>query len=111
MADKKEVKKNAAKVINGILAKSYADAWKAKEEGRPVGWSTSVFPQELVEVFGLDVLYPENQAAGVAAKKESLSLCEAAESAGYSIDLCAYARTNFGLLEKGGSKKLKYAKT
>lgn len=66
-------------MINGILAKSYADAWKAKEEGRPVGWSTSVFPQELVEVFGLDVLYPENQAAGVAAKKESLSLCEAAE--------------------------------
>ncbi|NFD31118.1 2-hydroxyacyl-CoA dehydratase [Clostridium botulinum] len=110
MADKKEVKKNAAKVINGILAKSYADAWKAKEEGRPVGWSTSVFPQELVEAFGLDVLYPENQAAGVAAKKESLSLCEAAESAGYSIDLCAYARTNFGLLEKGGSENLNMPK-
>lgn len=105
MADKK-----AAEVINGILAKSYADAWKAKEEGKPVGWATSVFPQELVEAFGLDVLYPENQAAGVAAKKESLSLCEAAESIGYSIDLCAYARTNFGLLEKGGSENLNMPK-
>ncbi|GAA0733301.1 (R)-2-hydroxyisocaproyl-CoA dehydratase subunit HadB [Clostridium oceanicum] len=110
MADKKDEKKRAAKVINGILAKSYKDAWKAKEEGRPVGWATSVFPQELIEAFGLDVLYPENQAAGVAAKKESLSLCEAAESVGYSIDLCAYARTNFGLLEKGGSENLNMPK-
>ncbi|MBM7871502.1 benzoyl-CoA reductase/2-hydroxyglutaryl-CoA dehydratase subunit BcrC/BadD/HgdB [Clostridium pascui] len=110
MADKKDEKKRAAEVINGILAKSYADAWKAREEGKPVGWATSVFPQELVEAFGLDVLYPENQAAGVAAKKESLSLCEAAESIGYSIDLCAYARTNFGLLEKGGSENLNMPK-
>ncbi|KGK81951.1 (R)-2-hydroxyisocaproyl-CoA dehydratase subunit HadB [Clostridium sp. HMP27] len=110
MADNKDEKKRAAEVINGILAKSYADAWKAKEDGKPVGWATSVFPQELVEAFGLDVLYPENQAAGVAAKKESLSLCEAAESIGYSMDLCAYARTNFGLLEKGGSENLNMPK-
>lgn len=103
-------KKNAAAVINEILAKSYSDAWKAKEAGRPVGWATSVFPQELAEAFGLDLLYPENQAAGVAAKKESLSLCEAAENIGYSIDLCAYARTNFGLLEKGGSENLNMPK-
>lgn len=112
MADKKDAveKKSAAKLINGILAKSYADAWKSKEEGRPVGWATSVFPQELAEAFDLDLLYPENQAAGVAAKKESLSLCEAAESKGYSIDICAYARTNFGLLEKGGSENLNMPK-
>lgn len=112
MSDTKslEEKKSAASVINSILAKSYADAWKAKEEGRPVGWATSVFPQELVEIFDLNLLYPENQAAGVAAKKESLSLCEAAEAVGYSIDLCAYARTNFGLLEKGSSENLNMPK-
>jgi benzoyl-CoA reductase/2-hydroxyglutaryl-CoA dehydratase subunit BcrC/BadD/HgdB len=110
MVDKKNEEKKASKVINSILAKSYADAWKAKEEGKPVGWATSVFPQELLEAFELDVLYPENQAAGVAAKKESLSLCEAAENIGYSIDICAYARTNFGLLEKGSSENLNMPK-
>lgn len=31
---------------------------------------------------------------------------ETAEGLGYSIDLCAYARTNFGFLEKGGSENL-----
>ena len=99
-------KKDAKTVINELLAQQYANAFKAKEEGRPVGWSTSVFPQELAEVFDLNLCYPENQAAGVAAKKESLDLCERSEAQGYSIDLCAYARTNFGFLEKGKSDTL-----
>lgn len=99
-------KKDARTVINDLLAQQYANAFKAKEEGRPVGWATSVFPQELAEIFDLNLLYPENHAAGVAAKKESLELCELAEGEGYSNDLCAYARTNFGLLEKGYSDAL-----
>lgn len=102
MADKKD----ARTVINELLAEQYENAFKAKEEGRPVGWATSVFPQELAEIFDLNLLYPENHAAGVAAKKESLELCELAEDQGYSNDLCAYARTNFGLLEKGHSDTL-----
>lgn len=71
--------KNAKKVIAELLDEQYKNAWKAKEEGIPVGWSTSVFPQELVEAFDLPLLYPENHAAGVAAKKESLELCDLAE--------------------------------
>lgn len=98
--------KNAKKVIAELLDEQYKNAWKAKEEGIPVGWSTSVFPQELVEAFDLPLLYPENHAAGVAAKKESLELCDLAEQNGYSMDLCAYARTNFGLLLKGHSDTL-----
>lgn len=42
----------------------------------------------------------------MAAKRESLELCELAEDKGYSNDLCAYARTNFGLLLKGHSDTL-----
>ena len=78
--EKKEEKITAAKFINGLLAKSYKEAWEAKENGIPVGWSTSVFPQEIVEAFGLPLCYPENQAAGLAAKKESLGLEEKAEA-------------------------------
>lgn len=99
-------KKDARTVINDLLAEQYANAFKAKEAGRPVGWATSVFPQELAEIFDLNLLYPENHAAGVAAKRESLELCELAEDKGYSNDLCAYARTNFGVLIKGGSDAL-----
>ena len=101
-----EVKKDAREVINDLLAEQYKNAWDAKKAGRPVGWSTSVFPQELVEIFDLNLLYPENHAAGVAAKRESKELIELAEGEGYSIDLCAYARTNFGVLVKGGSDTL-----
>ncbi len=101
-----EEKKDARKVINDLLAEQYANAFKAKEEGRPVGWATSVFPQELAEIFDLNLCYPENHAAGVAAKRESLELCELSEEEGYSNDLCAYARTNFGLLLKGHSDQL-----
>ncbi|MEG0291865.1 MAG: (R)-2-hydroxyisocaproyl-CoA dehydratase subunit HadB [Anaerovoracaceae bacterium] len=99
-------KKDARVVINDLLAEQYENAFKAKEAGRPVGWATSVFPQELAEIFDLNLLYPENHAAGVAAKRESLELCELAEDKGYSNDLCAYARTNFGVLIKGGSDTL-----
>ena len=36
MADKKD----ARTVINELLAEQYENAFKAKEEGRPVGWAT-----------------------------------------------------------------------
>lgn len=63
---------NAMSMINKLLAQSYKEAWEAKEKGIPVGWSTSVFPQELVTAFDLPLCYPENQAAGLAAKKKHL---------------------------------------
>ena len=99
-------KLSSKQVISDLLAKQYQDAFDAKAKGEPIGWSTSVFPQELPECFGLKICYPENQAAGVAAKKESLKLCNIAEDKGYSNDICAYARTNFGLLENGGCETL-----
>ena len=100
------VKKDAKTAIADLLQAQYDNAFKEKEAGRPVGWSTSVFPQELAEIFDLQLLYPENHAAGVAAKRESLELCELSEGEGYSNDLCAYARTNFGVLLKGHSDAL-----
>lgn len=97
---------NAMKVINELYASTYQRAWDAKEKGIPVGWATSVFPQELTEAFGLPLVFPENQAAGMGAKKETPKHIEAAEAAGYSIDLCAYARTNFGVLINGSTENL-----
>ena len=95
----------AKKVVSELLAKQYENAWEAKKRGEPVGWATSIFPQEIPESFGLCICYPENQAAGMGAKKESMANIEVAESAGYSIDLCAYARNNIGFYLRGGNEE------
>ncbi len=73
----------------------FASARAAKEKGEPVGWSASIFPQEIAETLGLVVLYPENHTAGVAARHQAdpfLQECEG--KLGYSNDLCAYAKLN-----------------
>ena len=65
---------------------------EAKEAGEPVGWSSSKFPCELAESFGLHVGYPENQAAGIAANRDGEVMCQAAEDLGYDNDICGYSR-------------------
>ena len=55
-------------MVNEQTAKAYADAWEAKKNHQPIGWSTAIFPQEICETFGVPILYPENNAASVSAK-------------------------------------------
>lgn len=84
---------NSAKYKLGqIAAKAYSDAQAAKERGEMVGWCSSNFPVEIPETLGLAVVYPENQAAGIAARGGGARLCEISEADGYSNDICAYAR-------------------
>ena len=88
----------AKEVSPGVLALRkvvddvYADAREAKAQGRLVGWSSSKFPCELAEAFGLNVMYPENQAAGIAAQRDGEIMCQAAEELGFDNDICGYAR-------------------
>ena len=70
----------------------YQAAWDAKKAGKPVGWSSSKFPCEICEALDLAVVYPENQAAGIAARHDGQRLCEAAEDMGYDPDICGYTR-------------------
>lgn len=84
---------NSAKFKLGqIAAKAYSDAQEAKDRGEMVGWCSSNFPVEIPETLGLYVCYPENQAAGIAARGAGERLCEISEADGYSNDICAYAR-------------------
>mgnify|MGYP000727280851 CR=1 FL=1 len=83
----------AKKVVSELLAKQYENAWEAKKRGEPVGWATSIFPQEIPESFWLMYLLSGKSGSRYGRqKKESMANIEVAESAGYSIDLCAYAR-------------------
>ena len=81
-----------AKALQDIVTRVYQKAWDDKKAGKPVGWSASKFPCELAEVFDLAVVYPENQAAGIAARHDGERMCQEAEDMGYDNDICGYAR-------------------
>lgn len=72
----------------------------AKERGEMVGWSTSIFPQEIAESLGLNILYPENYSAGIAARKQADPYLQTAEGElGYNNDICSYAKINLAYAE------------
>ncbi len=84
----------------------YENARIAKERGEKVGWSASIFPQEIAETLGLVVLYPENHSAGIAARHQADPFLQECEGPlGYSNDLCAYAKVNlaYATVLKGDS--------
>ena len=84
---------NSAKYKLGKIAgDAYANAIEAKKAGKPVAWVSSNFPVEIPETLGLYTVYPENQAAGIAARVAGERMCNVAEADGYSNDICAYAR-------------------
>lgn len=87
-------------LLREFMGKHYDEIREAKANGEPIGFSTSNFPKEIVETFGLKVMYPENHSAAIAAHKGSLTYCEKAESLGYSMDLCSYARINLGFVDR-----------
>lgn len=91
---------NSAKVLlRNIAAAAYDNAVEAKKRGELVGWCSSNFPVEIPETLGLTVCYPENQAAGIAARGGGERMCSEAESEGYSNDICAYARISLAYMK------------
>ena len=77
---RREIDKNSAKYkLNQIIVNHYKDAYEAKENGEMVGWCASNFPQEIFETLGVKVVYPENQAAAIAARGAGEKMCNIAE--------------------------------
>jgi bcr-type benzoyl-CoA reductase subunit B len=73
-----------------LLAKHAAGAM-------PVAWVTSGSPVELLRAFGIYTVYPENHGAVCGARKVGVEMSAPAERAGFSPDLCSYARIDIGL--------------
>ena len=96
-----EEKKTSKQIMNEMIADSYIQAAKAKQEGKPVCWATGIAPQEFMETLGIAVQYPENFGAAMGAKHHSGRFCDVAEAEGYSIDICSYARNHFGYIADG----------
>lgn len=86
-------------MMQDMLKRHYRDAIEAKKEGRPICWSTSIAPQELLTTMDIVTLYPENHSAAIGARKDAPGFIEHTESMGYSSDLCSYARVNLAYTE------------
>jgi bcr-type benzoyl-CoA reductase subunit B len=77
-----------------LITNYYIEAKTTRE--KPIAWITSGAPVEFLYAMDVLPIYPENYAAMCAANHQSVELIEAAEAAGFSQDICAYARTDFG---------------
>ncbi len=88
--------------LKELISRHYLAGRYARDRG-PVAWVTSGAPIEFLSALGYFLLYPENHAAVCGIRRWGEKQCLVAEEAGYSRDLCSYARTDFGTLLSGKS--------
>jgi benzoyl-CoA reductase/2-hydroxyglutaryl-CoA dehydratase subunit BcrC/BadD/HgdB len=91
--------KTAKELLNYYQAKLEENAREAKANGKLVCWSASVAPPELCVTMDIAMVYPENHAAVIGAKKGALDMLKVADRKGYSLDCCSYGRVNIGYME------------
>ena len=92
---------NAFGKMKELLTGYYVEA--KTTQTKKIAWITSGAPVEFLYAMDVIPIYPENYAAMCAANHQSVELMEAAEAYGFSQDICAYARTDFGAdLTQGG---------
>ena len=92
---------NAFHKMKELLTNYYIEA--KTTQAKKIAWITSGAPVEFLYAMDVIPIYPENYAAMCAANHQAVELIEAAEGAGFSQDICAYARTDFGAdLTQGG---------
>jgi benzoyl-CoA reductase/2-hydroxyglutaryl-CoA dehydratase subunit BcrC/BadD/HgdB len=82
--------------LRKILTRHYLLARHAAR-AMPVAWITTGAPVEILRTLGFYTVYPENHGALCGARKVGVAMSEPAEKAGYSQDLCSYARIDLGL--------------
>lgn len=92
----------ATKQMKNMMMMYYMTAKNAAHNNETIGWITSGGPVELLQVFDIIPIYPENHGAMVGATRMGGGLAEVAEGMGYSPDLCTYFRIDIGQAETGG---------
>lgn len=94
------LKLNSTRQLEKTMTRYYAlsqyHRFWGKPLRRPLAWVTSGAPVELLRVFKIHPVYPEQYGAICSTKKATVELCQVAESEGYSQDLCSYARSHIG---------------
>lgn len=111
---KMEKRAESAKPKSEFFAPPLKSSFRAKElaarhylKGRhankhyKVAWATSGAPVEFLKALDFFLIYPENHAALCGSARLSADISTEAENAGYSRDLCSYARTDIGAMLGG----------
>lgn len=83
-----------------LIARHYLEGRYANL-ARKVAWITSGAPVELLKALDYYVLYPENHGAICGTARAVVDISGEAERAGYSRDICSYARTDIGAMLSG----------
>ncbi|MFW5878867.1 MAG: 2-hydroxyacyl-CoA dehydratase subunit D [Myxococcota bacterium] len=86
--------------LKELISRHYLDG-RFAQGARKVAWVTSGAPVEVLVALGYLTIYPENHGAVCGIRRTAEELCETAEDAGYSRDICSYARTDFGCVLSG----------
>jgi benzoyl-CoA reductase/2-hydroxyglutaryl-CoA dehydratase subunit BcrC/BadD/HgdB len=82
--------------LGKIMTRYYEGNHVEAGNGKFVVWIAIIVPIELLKGFDVVVCVPESHSAMTAARKMGEAQCEKAEQAGYSMDLCSYARIDLG---------------
>lgn len=82
--------------LKKITTEYFTTAHMAGQAGKKVVYVNVFTPVELLYAFDMFPVYPENHAAIIGARKMAKDTSSAAETLGYGLDLCSYARCDIG---------------
>jgi benzoyl-CoA reductase/2-hydroxyglutaryl-CoA dehydratase subunit BcrC/BadD/HgdB len=98
------VKIRSAEKMKELMMLYYMTAKAAEDDpNKKIAWITSGGPVEMLHAAGIIPIYPENHAAMIGTMRMADHIASFAEDAGYSRDLCSYARSDFGSIISGES--------
>jgi benzoyl-CoA reductase/2-hydroxyglutaryl-CoA dehydratase subunit BcrC/BadD/HgdB len=107
MAEKEKTSRKsiaATSEMKQLMTDHFTALDRAKREKNPkVAWCTSVGPAELLHAMGFLVYYPENHGALLGATRMATDFIPAANSIGYSPDICSYLTSDVGAYLKGAT--------
>ena len=83
-----------------MVAMHYLRGRRANRHSK-VAWVTSGAPIEFLKALDFYILYPENHGALCGTARVVVDIASEAENAGYSRDICSYARTDIGSMLSG----------
>ncbi|MBE0414927.1 MAG: 2-hydroxyacyl-CoA dehydratase [Dehalococcoidia bacterium] len=86
--------------VPAMRKKYYAESLQRAGK-RKVAWCSNNLPSEIIDAMDIDAVYLENYATVCASKRLSSGFCRAGEKAGFSQDVCGYARLLMGYLLGG----------
>jgi bcr-type benzoyl-CoA reductase subunit B len=86
--------------LKELISRHYLSGRHYRQKGK-VAWVTSGAPMEFLKALDFFLMYPENHGAVCGIRRVGDQQCAVAEDAGYSRDICSYARTDIGTLLSG----------